>query len=175
MTVKLVQIDNTSHRYFKQARQLYEEAFPPDKRRSLDVQKELLQSREYHFEIVTVKDEFAGFMLWWNFAELCFIEHLAILPELRGQGIGKQVLKNFIQQHSKIILLEVELLDSEINRRRIAFYQRLGFHFNDWDYYQPSLHEGGKKVDLRLMSYPGVVSSNFVSCFISEYHKRIYA
>ncbi|WP_406656369.1 GNAT family N-acetyltransferase [Methanolobus sp. ZRKC2] len=175
MTLKLIQINSTSHRYFKQVRQLYEEAFPPDEKRSPDVQKKLLQRKEYHFEVVTVKDGFAGFILWWDFAELCFIEHIATLSELRGQGIGKEILENFIQQHPKTILLEVELPNSEINQRRIAFYQRLGFHFNDWEYVQPPLYEGGKEVELRLMSYPGAISSNFVSCFIKEYHKEIYA
>jgi hypothetical protein len=51
-------------------------------------------------------------------------------------------------------VLEVEPPEDEIKKRRIAFYERCGFHLSKEEYYQPPYQEGGEPVRLMLMSYP---------------------
>ena len=57
-----------------------------------------------------------------------YIEHLAVLPELRGQGIGKQLMEFAADQAQmkglKRLALDVEIENEEAQR----FYERLGFH-----------------------------------------------
>ena len=56
-----------------------------------------------------------------------YIEHLAVLPELRGQGIGKQLME-FAENQARASGLKRVVLDVEIeNEGARQFYQRLGF------------------------------------------------
>jgi ribosomal protein S18 acetylase RimI-like enzyme len=56
-----------------------------------------------------------------------YIEHLAVLPELRGQGIGKQLME-FAENQARAKGLKRLALDVEIeNEGARRFYKRLGF------------------------------------------------
>lgn len=56
-----------------------------------------------------------------------YVEHLAVLPEKRGQGIGKQLM-DFAETLAKAKALERVVLDVEIgNERARRLYKRLGF------------------------------------------------
>jgi len=57
-----------------------------------------------------------------------YIEHLAVLPELRGQGMGKQLME-FGENQARAKGLKRLALDVEIeNEGARQFHQRLGFH-----------------------------------------------
>ncbi len=56
-----------------------------------------------------------------------YIEHLAVLPERRGQGIGRQLME-FAENQARAKGLKRVVLDVEIeNEGAQRFYQRLGF------------------------------------------------
>jgi hypothetical protein len=62
-------------------------------------------------------------------------------------------------------VLEVEPPVDEWTRRRIGFYERLGFHLNHFDYVQPPLREGRADLRLQIMSYPGALAEqDFAPC-----------
>ena len=172
--IRQFRIKNIADKNFEEARVLYNQTFPPEERRSLKVQQKLLELDNYHYEIIEVDKQFVGFMLWFSFPEFYFIEHLATIPQVRGQGIGKQVLEQFQKVHSKTILLEVELPHSEINQRRIGFYKRLGFHYNDFEYFQPPFSAGEEPLELRIMSYPRKLSETDINEFVKDLHPKIY-
>ena len=50
------------------------------------------------------------------------------------------------------ICLEVELPETEMAARRIGFYERNGFYYNDYFYMQPPIAEGRNAIPLRLMT-----------------------
>ena len=58
----------------------------------------------------------------------------------------------------------------EMKRRRVGFYQRLGFALNAHHYMQPPYTEGGSPVPLLLMTHPITVTEAAVRDFCRTYH-----
>jgi ribosomal protein S18 acetylase RimI-like enzyme len=174
MEEKNTRLHNTEHPLFGKAWGLYRRSFPPDERRQLRSQKKIMLNPVYHFEIITDTDTFIGFILWWDFADLRYIEHFATIPILRGKGYGSRILKKFILRSEKPALLEVEHPDSEIKKRRIGFYERLGFIPNEHDYLQPPYKKGGNCIPLKLLTYPKAISKEDVEHFCKNYHSIVY-
>ncbi len=145
---------------------LYISAFPQHERRDLEYQQRTLTIENYHLEALVKGDQFVGFIGWWQLGEVSYIEHLATLPSLRGGGIGREALESFIAHHSGTIILEVEHPEDEICRRRIGFYQRVGFILNDYHYAHPPYRlESDEYVSLMLMSYPNPISPTLFESF----------
>ena len=129
---------------------------------------------KYHYDIFIYEDTFIGFLLWWDFEAIRYIEHFATAPQARNQGFGKRILEGFLTEKEKPVLLEVELGISEINKRRIKFYERLGFYLNQYNYELPTFESGQKPLRLLLMTYPDVISQEDVDQFVKKYHPIIF-
>ncbi|MDR2913662.1 MAG: GNAT family N-acetyltransferase [Tannerella sp.] len=172
--MKYTRIKTTEHPLFLQIWNLYKSSFPPEERRQLRTQKKMMNNPLYHFEIITDNDVFVGFILWWGFEDIRYIEHLATSPRLRGNGYGLRILENFISKSDTPILLEVEHPDSEINKRRIGFYRRIGFILNKHLYKHPPYKKGGEYVSLMLMTYPDAITEKEARRFCEKYHPVIH-
>ncbi|WP_296311615.1 GNAT family N-acetyltransferase [Winogradskyella sp. UBA3174] len=172
--MKLIRLKNISDNYFQKAWNLYEDAFPFEERRLLDNQSYVLQNDRYHFDILIDKNQFMGFILWWDFETHRYIDHFATSVEQRNRGIGKFILNNLIDSNDKPVILEVELPTSTINERRIKFYERLGFKLNQHYYEIPPLKEDQSPLQLLLMSYPSMISEKDVDQFVKKYHPVIF-
>ncbi|MFD0762072.1 GNAT family N-acetyltransferase [Lutibacter aestuarii] len=168
--ISLNTIDNT---YFYSAWKLYEEAFPIYERRTLKAQTKLFGNHSYKFDLFVQDDVFIGFILWWNFKDFQYIDHFAVSKLLRNKGYGAKILQEFIKSNSKPTLLEVELPDSPLNKRRIKFYERLGFKLNLHNYKVPSSIDN-RKIDLLVMSYPEVISKEKLNQFVVNNHPTIF-
>ena len=172
--MKLIRLKNISNVYFQKAWELYEDAFPFEERRDLNEQTCVLKNNNYHFDIVIDKDQFMGFILWWDFKTFRYIDHFATCVQQRNKGIGKLILNKFINNNGKPILLEVELPTSNINQRRIKFYERIGFNINQHYYEVPSSIINQSPLPLLLMSYPNQITSKEVELFIKKCHPIIF-
>jgi len=172
--MKLTRLKNISDNYFHKAWNLYEDAFPGEERRLLDAQSYVLQNDSYHFDILIDKNQFMGFILWWDFETHRYIDHFATAVEQRNKGIGKFILSNFIVSNDKPVILEVELPTSSINERRIKFYERVGFKLNQHHYEIPPLKADQSPLQLLLMSYPNIISEKDVDQFVKKYHPVIF-
>ena len=62
------------------------------KRRELDFQNEIMNCSNYRFDNVRLDGIFVGFILWCQFEDVRYIEHLAKEPEFRGKGYGKKIV-----------------------------------------------------------------------------------
>lgn len=51
------------------------------------------------------------------------------------------------------VVLEVEIPAEEMSKRRIGFYERLGYVLDDHVYYQPPYRRGEEFLEMRLMTY----------------------
>lgn len=131
---------------------IFEEAFTSEFRRSREGQAALLKNPKYHLHIYgQQEDSPAGFMGCWHFDDFIFVEHFAVDKNLRGKGMGAKMMKDLLSE-GKLVILEVEEPDTEINRRRIGFYERAGLMFHDFPYFQPSFIRGEKPVPLKIMA-----------------------
>jgi ribosomal protein S18 acetylase RimI-like enzyme len=172
--MKLIRLKQISDNYFQKAWKLYEDAFPIEERRLLDVQSNILQNDSYHFDVLIDNDQFTGFILWWDFDTHRYIDHFATALEQRNKGIGKLILNKFIDSNNKSIILEVELPTSNINERRIKFYERVGFKLNQHHYEIPPIKEDQSPLQLLVMSYPNMISEKEVNLFVEKYHPIIF-
>ncbi|MCD8418041.1 GNAT family N-acetyltransferase [Tenacibaculum finnmarkense genomovar finnmarkense] len=174
MNFKIKRLKNIYDTYFSEAWKLYQEAFPVEERRLLETQINILKNSIYHFDVILHQNKFIGFLLWWNFETLNFIDHFATVSAHRNKGFGKKIIENFIKNNQKLVLLEVELPDTEINKRRIQFYERVGFHLNSHYYETPDLSNNEKVFQLLLMSYPKELTFKNIEQFTTIYQPIVF-
>lgn len=113
-------------------------------------------------------------MACWEFPILRFVEHIAVDPNIRGGGVGKKMMADYISQSEKPVLLEVEPPNGEIEQRRIGFYERLGFHLNPFEYVQPPLREGQADLPLLIMTYPRPLNVEEFNLFRETLYTEVY-
>lgn len=75
----------------------------------------------------TPEHRVAGFCAFWLVVEQAHINNLAVLPELRGHGLGTQLLEAIIEEaaHLGAELLTLEVRES--NTPALRLYARSGF------------------------------------------------
>ncbi|MGM9802901.1 MAG: GNAT family N-acetyltransferase [Muribaculaceae bacterium] len=142
---------------FNEIISLYTDAFPPNERRNCQsLQRILTEQKQFHITAINLNNEFAGFISYWQFNGFCYVEHLATLPHLRGNGLGLQLMNHLKGLNLEpVIVLEVEPPIDSLTSRRIAFYERQGFVLHsDFDYVQPPYSPQQDPVQLMLMTYP---------------------
>lgn len=136
---------------FEQVYTLMQTAFPPTERRTYDGQLALFANPYYQMRVQTEENTVAAIMAVWEFPAFRFVEHIAVSPSLRGQGLGGQWIDDYVTAASKPVILEVEPPDTQIAARRIGFYQRHGFHACAFPYQQPSMQTGQPSIPLLIM------------------------
>ncbi|MFR9649786.1 MAG: GNAT family N-acetyltransferase [Rikenellaceae bacterium] len=149
--------------------ELYLAAFPENERRGLDYHTETMNRELFHCDVVLDSDEPIGILFWWDLSDFIFVEHLATTPAVRGKGYGNQILNELIASSNRPILLEVEHPEDELSRRRIGFYERMGFILNHHPYRHPSYQQiEGEYVDLLVMTHPNPISASELQHFITN-------
>lgn len=154
---------------------LLQESFPEIERRNYADQKKLLNKEEYNIVgYKNDKNEVIAFIAYWKFDKYYFIEHFAVKESLRGHKIGTELLKKFLEDAKKRIILEVEFPEDYISIKRIDFYNRIGFVLNDYDYLQPPLQKGMELFPLKIMSYINKLSQGEFENIRREIYKKVY-
>lgn len=134
-------------------KKLYEDAFPPHERRDWASLLQLVpDTKEMHLDLVHTADENIGLITWWEIDGCYFIEHFAVDSSLRGQNYGARVLDHYKEQLPGTIILEVEYPEDSFSIRRIAFYERLGYHILSLPYRQPAYGNPKASFPFLLMS-----------------------
>ena len=116
----------------------------------------------------------AGFLAVWEFESFTYIEHFAVDPALRNSGTGSAMLQELVRKYQKQICLEVELPEDELTRRRIGFYERNGFVFNEYPYIQPPISKGKSPVPLRIMTYGSAITQDTFEEMKRVLYQRVY-
>jgi ribosomal protein S18 acetylase RimI-like enzyme len=161
---------------FDQIYNLMEVSFPKDEYRSYFEQKALLDHPLY--QIYVQKDVNAqvvkGFLAVWDLDFFVFFEHFAVNPAYRNSGIGSKMLVEFSEMLGKMVCLEVEPPDSEMTSRRIGFYERNNFFFNEYPYTQPALSKGQNPVPLFIMTYGRPISEQEFDTIKNKLYTQVY-
>ena len=134
---------------FSKLYSLLEESFPPDEYRPYEEQAALLKDRRYR---LYTNLERTVLLSLWHFPDFTFIEHFAVSPHLRNQGLGRQILSEVLTSRFGPVILEAELPDTELAQRRLRFYQRNGFFVNPFPYLQPAYAPDRKPVPMHILS-----------------------
>jgi ribosomal protein S18 acetylase RimI-like enzyme len=172
MEINLQRITNPAD--LDKIRDLYISSFPEKERREFYKLPEMLVLLECSVCLISISGgKIAGLCIFWDFGSFTFLEHFAIEDDLRGLGIGEEVL-SVLREKYKIILLETELPEDEISQRRVKFYQRNGFRMLQRRYIQPSYGKNKPEVELQLMSTSVDFSVQTLDEYIHLIRERVY-
>lgn len=149
-------IQSSEDIFIQQMLQLYESAFPQEERRHKSaLLKKIIEEPRFSCNAILSDDKsFLGLFNYWDFGRFCYVEHFAIEPNIRNNGIGNKVMSAFLNEHP-ICILEAELPTEDLSKRRLSFYNRLNFNVIKTDYKQPSYHNDGKLYPMYLLGTEG--------------------
>ena len=154
---------------FPEIYRIMQASFSGDEYRPYDEQLALFEEPEYRIYYMP-----AGFLAVWEFESFIYIEHFAVDPALRNSGTGSAMLQELVKQYQKPICLEVELPEDELTHRRIGFYERNGFVFNEYPYIQPPISKGKSPVPLRIMTYKSEITREEFQKMKEILYRRVY-
>jgi ribosomal protein S18 acetylase RimI-like enzyme len=128
-------------------------AFPVAERRTwAGLEYELTYEKHFYANVLLKDDKFAGLFNYWTFDRFYYIEHIAVAPTVRGQGIGTEAMEIFKFQTKLPIVFEVEMPTNPTSIRRINFYEKLGFAVLSHNYAQPPYESDQFLLPMQLMS-----------------------
>lgn len=155
--MELLKITPSDSRLREQVWRLYNESFPQYERRRISSHTRACEDNDFHTYIVVENGNLLALLFYWTYDRTIYIEHIAVNPLLRGRSIGSRLLSGFFEQHPGTdIILEIDPPVDDISRRRLAFYERLGFKNSGRVFRHPSYRRGGTGHDLLVLSYPEV-------------------
>lgn len=171
-----LEIFSLNENAFDDAFSLLKTSFPSDEMRDYEGQKNLLSDPDYNlFGLREQGDNrLIGLISVWLLDDFGYIEHLATAPEYRCKGLGKTLLNTTINALGVPVCLEVEKPETDLTRRRIAFYERNGFTLNAYDYVQPAYSPSKKPVPLLLMTTGGGVTQSAFEKIKKSLYTRVY-
>ena len=86
----------------------------------------------------------------------------------------EKMLEELARQKAGKVVLEVELPEDSLKKRRIGFYERHGFAFNEYPYIQPPMGEDRHEIPLRIMSAPEPLSEDEFQSVRTELYESVY-
>lgn len=153
----------------------YISSFPENERRDfLLVRKLLADDDRFELYALLKDDVYAGFITSWLFDGFVYVEHFAIDEAARNGGIGARAMNQFLSLHEVPVVLEVEIPDSEMSKRRIGFYERLGFALHHHVYHQPPYRQGEDWLEMRLMTHGNIPLAQSFEKVKSVIHQNVY-
>jgi len=154
---------------------LLEEAFPVTELRTKADQRALLQNPLYRLWGVRGEDgSFWAVFAFWEIEEFLYIEHFAVDKTYRNDGQGGKLLDRLLEEKGKPVVLEVELPEDDLTRRRVGFYERHGLVFNDYPYMQPPMRKGQAAIPLRIMTKPAAIDETTYHRYKKLIHRIVY-
>ncbi len=135
----------------------YTFSFPEAERRAFNLFCDVLDNED-RFNVYALfnNDKYIGFITSWNFDKFTYVEHFAIDESARNGGFGGEAMKQFLKITSNPVVLEVELPEDDMSKRRIGFYERLGFKLDNHSYLQPPFRKGENWLPMFLMSFGSI-------------------
>ena len=149
------------------------DAFPYEERRDERDEKKCLLKSQFNFCEITDDGESVGLIVFWVFSKFLFVEHIAINKEIRSKGYGSKTFELLKSQYKLPIILEAESPETEMQKKRIKFYENLGFKINCYDYTQPSYHND-ESVPLMVLSFPQLLNENDFEEFFKTTREIVY-
>lgn len=154
--------------------EIMEQSFPRDERRPQAAQKALFDNGKFSAYVMCDNDGIIGFVTTWQLVGFAFVEHLAVSPDHRNLGLGAKILSELSTSQNARLCLEVEPPQTDIARRRIAFYERNGFYLNHFDYVQPAYTKQRNPVPLLIMTTDGAINAQEFENVKEQLYREVY-
>ena len=127
--MRLIRILSSDDPLLAQVPGLYEESFPDmariDSKRFLRL---IDECPEMTFNVILDNEQFCGMAVLWELEVFRYFEYFATMPSCRNKGLGASVLKKVLAESNLPVVGEVEPPETEIQKRRLRYYERNGIH-----------------------------------------------
>lgn len=170
MNIRLHKANNAE---IKQIEELYYSAFPKEERTPFPLMKLRAKQNKGVMLAACENGRFVGFAYVIEHKDCAYLFYLAIIPEMRGTGLGTAILDK-LKEHYKRgrLFLAREALDPSSDNyeqrvRRHNFYIRNGF-----EDYPCKIHEG--TVTFETMGIGGMPTSEDYDSLISRFAGRLF-
>ena len=172
--IELIKI-TTSNPNYEFVEELLHSSFPDNERRDDALQRDNTDNNE-KFSTLLISDngENIGVITIWHLNGFCYVEHLATSPSVRNKGYGSKIIFALTEMINGMIVLEVELPEDEMSRRRIGFYERCGFRLCHKPYFQPPYRKGDEKLPMHIMFSGKEEVDNEFENIKSEIYSNVY-
>jgi len=168
-------VGDNLEKLFDSVYEIMTQSFPIDEIRSYEGQKALLVRSDYFLKTYVQNRQLLGFCAYYVFDNFLYIEHLACTPLSRGLGIGSKLVQEvLVEAGDRRLILEVEPPVDELTKRRIGFYERLGFTLNPYEHYQAPLNPTTGVVELKIMSSLGALSQDEQKAYRRILNTKVY-
>lgn len=152
--IRLQRITTADENLYAYMEHLMAISFPSEEYRPLTQLREYTDNKKHFYNnIIFDNDVAVGFITYWDFDTFYYAEHFAIDPARRNGGYGKKTLEYLCQLLQRPIVLEVEMPEEEMAKRRIGFYKRQGFALWQHPYLQPPYKPGDSYLPMLLMAH----------------------
>ncbi|MEG0033205.1 MAG: GNAT family N-acetyltransferase, partial [Mucinivorans sp.] len=95
MEITFRRLSATTDLNYQAAQKLYDQAFPAPERRTQAKHRATMDDDAFFAHTIYIGEQFAGILYFWQWDGYAYLEHLATLPELRGQNIGGRALEKW--------------------------------------------------------------------------------
>lgn len=175
----------TNHPGYLFVEELMHASFPESERRDDILQRKntdfnskfstyLITEDNNSTEEVSKTETYIGFITLWNLDGFTYAEHLAISPKVRNKGYGAKIIEALLNMVEGTIVLEVELPEDELSKRRIGFYKRCGFKLCNKPYMQPPYRKDGESIPMHIM-YTGKDNiDNEFNSIVKDIYLNVY-
>ena len=109
---------------FSDIYELLEASFPHSEFREREAQAALFDKAPYRVYGLREGEKLLALCALWDLPGWRYLEHLAVAPEARNCGLGGRFLDGLTADRPCV--LDVELPETDLARRRIGFYRRCG-------------------------------------------------
>ncbi len=159
---------------FLRALKICERVFPESSRLKLSELEKLFSHPSFKFHAIFCNGVVAGVITTWEFSEFLFVEYFVVDKNFRGMGIGSEVMKLFLKNVRKKVVLEVEPPHTQVAKQRIDFYKRLGFRACPRHYDQPPYDNEKEWVPMMLMSFPEPIGQGEFKYLKNNIYRKVY-
>lgn len=135
------------------------DSFPTEERPAI-ADLRARNNQAFHFDAILEDNIPIGILTHWDFPAFTYIEHFAIVAEMRNRQLGGKVLDQFTEVR-KCVVLEAELPQNELANRRLNFYQRHGFSIAPYPYIQPAYSPELSSIPLHILTTKEVSFDEF--------------
>lgn len=170
--ISLQRILSTDEQLYRFATQLLAVSFPAEERRDDELQRQVMLHNDYRLCAIVDGSEPVGVVGYWVTPKFVYFENFCVAPSLRNRGVGSAALQLLVRQYClpldcndapneslgeqsllRSFILEAELPEDELTRRRTAFYKRNGMVVNPYPHIQPHYRKDDPDLPLVVLSY----------------------
>ena len=118
--MNFVRMTSAEDPMYEVARALYKMSFPAHEQREEGGQRQIMDTPDYHFDLIYDGEVFAGMILYWQTEGFLYVEHFCIDPGQRNQRYGQRALE-LLKEKGKTLILEIDPPTDEMTKEAARF------------------------------------------------------